>query len=128
MDNRGTPSLKGSNWRKSIYRKLGTLNTTDQALAAKEVLKWDFIDTERVAVWGWSGGGSMTLNLMFKYPEVYKTGVAIASVANQLLYNNVYQEIYGIAKREHGGFRRRFSHDPCQRFTREFINNSRDRG
>lgn len=94
MDNRGTPSLKGSAWRKSIYRNVGMINTMDQALAAKEVLKWDFIDKEKVSVWGWSGGGSMTLNLMFKYPEVYKTGVAIASVANQLLYNNVYQERY----------------------------------
>jgi dipeptidyl-peptidase-4 len=94
MDNRGTPSLKGSEWRKSIYRKLGVLNTRDQALAAKEVLKWDFIDKEKVSVWGWSGGGSMTLNLMFRYPEIYKTGVAVASVANQLLYDNIYQERY----------------------------------
>ena len=38
MDNRGTPSLKGSEWRKSIYRKVGVINTKDQALAAKEVL------------------------------------------------------------------------------------------
>lgn len=94
MDNRGTPSLKGSAWRKSIYRNVGMINTKDQALAAKEVVKWDFIDKEKVSVWGWSGGGSMTLNLMFKYSEVYKTGVAVASVANQLLYNNVYQERY----------------------------------
>jgi len=94
MDNRGTPSLKGSEWRKSIYRKLGVLNTRDQALAAKEVLKWDFIDKEKVSVWGWSGGGSMTLNLMFRYPEIYKTGIAVASVANQLLYDNIYQERY----------------------------------
>ncbi len=94
LDNRGTPSLKGSEWRKSIYRKVGIVNTDDQALAASEVLKWDFIDNKRVSVWGWSGGGSMTLNLMFKYPEIYGTGVAVASVANQLLYNNIYQERY----------------------------------
>ena len=94
MDNRGTPSLKGSEWRKSIYRKVGVINTKDQALAAKEVLKWDFIDTDNVAVWGWSGGGSMTLNLMFRYPDIYKTGIAVAAVANQLFYDNVYQERY----------------------------------
>ncbi|MEL4306715.1 S9 family peptidase [Joostella sp. CR20] len=94
MDNRGTPTLKGSKWRKSIYRNVGVINTKDQALAAKEVLKWDFIDTDKVAVWGWSGGGSMTLNLMFKYPEIYKTGIAVAAVSNQLLYDNVYQERY----------------------------------
>ena len=94
MDNRGTPSLKGSAWRKSIYRKVGVINADDQALAAKEVLKWDFIDKEKVSVWGWSGGGSMTLNLMFRYPEIYKTGIAVAAVANQLFYDNVYQERY----------------------------------
>ncbi|MCX2678636.1 S9 family peptidase [Galbibacter sp. EGI 63066] len=94
MDNRGTPSLKGSDWRKSIYRKVGVLNTNDQALAAKEVLQWDFIDDGSVSVWGWSGGGSMTLNLMFRYPEIYKTGVAVAAVANQLFYDNIYQERY----------------------------------
>ena len=64
MDNKGTPCLKGSEWRKSIYRKIGTINSKDQALAAKEVLKLDYLDNERTA-WGWSGGGSMSLNLMF---------------------------------------------------------------
>lgn len=94
MDNRGTPCLKGSAWRKSIYRKIGIINAHDQALAAKEVLKWPFIDAQRTAVWGWSGGGSMTLNLMFKYPDIYKTGISVAPVGNQLAYDNIYQERY----------------------------------
>ncbi len=94
MDNRGTPSIKGREWRKSIYRKIGVVNSRDQAMAAKEVLKWKFIDSERVTVWGWSGGGSMTLNLLFRYPKIYKTGMAIAAVANQLYYDNIYQERY----------------------------------
>ena len=94
MDNRGTPCLKGSAWRKSIYRNIGRINSKDQALAAKEILKLDYLDNERTAVWGWSGGGSMTLNLMFRYPEIYKTGIAIAAVSNQLVYDNVYQERY----------------------------------
>jgi dipeptidyl-peptidase-4 len=95
IDNRGTPSLKGSDWRKSIYQKVGVLNTRDQALAAKKVLEtYDFLDKERVNVWGWSGGGSMTQNLLFRYPEIYQTGVAVAGVANQLFYDNIYQERY----------------------------------
>lgn len=94
VDNRGTPAPKGRAWRKSIYRKIGQINIHDQAMAAKEVLKWDFVDPDRVAVWGWSGGGSATLNLMFQHPEIYKTGIAIAAVANQLTYDNVYQERY----------------------------------
>ncbi|MFN5020718.1 MAG: DPP IV N-terminal domain-containing protein, partial [bacterium] len=92
IDNRGTPVPKGREWRKSIYRKIGIVNIDDQAKAAKEVFKMGFIDTSRVAVWGWSGGGSATLNLMFRYPEIYKTGISIAAVAFQLTYDNIYQE------------------------------------
>lgn len=94
IDNRGTPAPKGRQWRKSIYRKIGIVNIDDQASAAKEVFKMGFIDTSRVAVWGWSGGGSATLNLLFRYPEIYKTGISIAAVANQLTYDNIYQERY----------------------------------
>ena len=94
MDNRGTPCLKGSEWRKSIYQKIGQLNASDQAAAAKEILKLDYLDADRTAVWGWSGGGSMTLNLMFQYPDIYKTGVSVAAVSNQLIYDNIYQERY----------------------------------
>ena len=94
LDNRGTPSPKGREWRKSIYKKIGQLNIKDQALGAKEVMKWSFIDTTRVAVWGWSGGGSSTLNLMFQYPDEYQTGISIAPVTSSLLYDNIYTERY----------------------------------
>jgi dipeptidyl-peptidase-4 len=94
LDNRGTPAPKGREWRKSIYRKIGVININDQAMAAKEILKWDFVDPERIAVWGHSGGGSATLNLMFRYPGIYKTGISLAAVANQLTYDNIYQERY----------------------------------
>ena len=94
MDNRGTPTLKGSKWRKSIYRKIGQLNADDQAKAAQEILKLDYLDETNTVVWGHSGGGSMTLNLMFKYPKIYKTGIARAAVSNQLIYDNIYQERY----------------------------------
>ncbi len=92
IDNRGTPAPKGRAWRKSIYRKIGLVNINDQADAAREILKWKFVDPERIAVWGWSGGGAATLNLMFQYPDIYKTGIAVAAVANQLTYDNIYQE------------------------------------
>lgn len=94
IDNRGTPVPKGRAWRKIVYRKIGLVNISDQAMAAKEILKWAFVDTSRIAVWGWSGGGSATLNLMFQYPEIYKTGISVAAVANQLTYDNIYQERY----------------------------------
>ncbi len=94
LDNRGTPAPKGREWRKSIYKKIGQLNIRDQALGAKEVMKWNFIDSTRVAVWGWSGGGSSTLNLMFQYPDLYQTGISIAPVTSSLLYDNIYTERY----------------------------------
>lgn len=94
IENRGAPAPKGREWRKSIFQNIGILNIRDQASAAKKIMTWPFVDKDRIAVWGWSGGGSSTLNLMFQYPEIYKTGIAIAAVANQLTYDNVYQERY----------------------------------
>ena len=94
VDNRGTPSLKGAAWRKAIYRKIGAINIRDMAMAAKKILAKPYFDKDRVAVWGRSGGGSSTLHLMFQYPAIFKTGIAIAAVANQLFYDNIYQERY----------------------------------
>ena len=94
IDGRGTPALKGSEWRKSIYRNIGRINITDMGQAAQEILKLPYLDASRVAVWGWSGGGSSTQNLLFQYPDVFQTGVAVAGVANQLTYDNIYQERY----------------------------------
>ena len=92
IDNRGTPAPKGRAWRKSIYRKIGRLNISDQAEAAKQISQWDFVDPTRMAVWGHSGGGSATLNLLFQYPDLFQTGISLAAVANQLTYDNIYQE------------------------------------
>lgn len=94
VDNRGTPAPRGRAWRKSIYKNIGQLNIRDQAFAAKQIVKWPFIDSTRVAVWGWSGGGSSTLNLLFQYPETYQTGISIAPVTSSLLYDNIYTERY----------------------------------
>ncbi len=94
IENRGAPAPKGREFRKSIYKNIGVLNIKDQADAAKKIMEWPFVDKDRIAVWGWSGGGSSTLNLMFQYPDIYKTGIAIAAVVNQLTYDNIYQERY----------------------------------
>ena len=94
IDNRGTPAPRGAAWRHSIYKNIGGVNIRDQAMGAKEILKWPFVDPTRIAVHGWSGGGSTTLNLMFQYPDIYQTGIAIAAVGWQLSYDNIYQERY----------------------------------
>jgi len=94
VDGRGTPAPKGAVWRKAIYKNVGRINIHDQAMAAKKILQWNYIDTSRVAVWGWSGGGSATLNCILQYPEIYKTGISIAAVDNIQTYDDIYQERY----------------------------------
>ena len=95
VDNRGTPGPKGREWRKSVHGQIGVQSSADQADAARAIIKkYPFVDDERIGIWGWSGGGSMTLNMMFRYPEIYKTGVSVAPVPDQTLYDNVYQERY----------------------------------
>lgn len=94
IDNRGTPALKGAAWRKAIYKKVGDVNIRDMAMGMKKLLELPYMDKSRVAVWGWSGGGSSTLHLLFRYPEIFQTGISIAAVANQLFYDNIYQERY----------------------------------
>ncbi|MBE9518690.1 MAG: S9 family peptidase, partial [Bacteroidetes bacterium] len=92
VDNRGTNVPRGREWRKSIYKQIGIQASYDQAEAARKILKWEFVDPERVGIWGSSGGGSMTLNCMFRFPGIYKTGIALSFISNQLLYDSFYQE------------------------------------
>jgi dipeptidyl-peptidase-4 len=107
FDNRGTPAPRGNAWRKSVYRQVGILAAKDQAAAVKQVLKdRPYIDANRVGVWGWSGGGSMTLNAMFKFPDLYHVGISIAPVPNQRLYDTIYQERYmGLPKDNVEGYK-----------------------
>ena len=95
FDNQGTPAPRGREWRKIIYGNLGALSSREQATALQSLAKTHpYIDSKRVGVWGWSGGGTETLNLMFRYPEVYSVGVSVASVPDQRLYDSIYQERY----------------------------------
>jgi dipeptidyl-peptidase-4 len=94
VDNRGTPCPRGRAWRKAVYRQVGTLASEDQSAAARELLKRPYLDAERVGVWGWSGGGSMTLNLLFRSPDLYHVGMAVAPVPDMRLYDAIYQERY----------------------------------
>jgi dipeptidyl-peptidase-4 len=94
FDNRGTPTLRGRAWRKSVYRKIGVLASADQAGVARAMGRWRWVDSTRLGVWGWSGGGSMTLNLMFRDPDVYATGMSVAPVPDVRYYDTIYQERY----------------------------------
>jgi dipeptidyl-peptidase-4 len=95
IDNRGANVPRGRAWRKSIYRNIGILNIADQAAAIKKMsAQYSFIDAGRIGITGWSGGGSSTLSCMFQYPEIYKTGIAVAFISHQKLYDAAYQERY----------------------------------
>ena len=101
VDNRGTPAPRGRAWRKSIYRKMGIVNSQDQASAVRAIDKWPFVDPTRIAIWGWSGGGSSTLNAMFRYPDLYRTGMSVAPVPDVRLYDTIYQERYCALPQDH---------------------------
>jgi dipeptidyl-peptidase-4 len=95
VDNRGTPSPRGREFRKSIYRKIGVLSSADQAAAVKAMLaKMPYLDASRVGIWGWSGGGVATLNAMFRYPDIYKMGMAVAPAPDNRYYDTIYTERY----------------------------------
>ena len=95
FDNRGAKCPRGTRFRKAIYRKIGIINASDQASALRAALeKHKFLDKERVGIWGWSGGGSSTLNALFQYPDLYKMGISIAPVPDQRYYDTIYQERY----------------------------------
>lgn len=94
VDNRGTPAPRGRAWRKSVYRQIGILASQDQAAACRVIRRWPFVDSTRIGIWGWSGGGSMTLNMMFRAPELYHTGMSVAPVTDQRYYDTIYQERY----------------------------------
>ena len=95
IDNRGTRTPRGRKWRKCIYRQIGILASADQAAALKAILEErPYVDPSRIGIWGWSGGGQMSLNAIFRYPDLYKTAMAIAFVSNQLYYDTIYQERY----------------------------------
>ena len=106
VDNRGTPAPRGRAWRKIIYRQIGILASQDQAAAARVIRERPYVDGARIGIWGWSGGGSMTLNMMFRHPEIYHTGMSVAPVPDQLLYDTIYQERYmGLPEGNPDGFR-----------------------
>ncbi|KLU03701.1 dipeptidyl peptidase IV [Rhodopirellula islandica] len=95
IDNRGTPCPKGAAWRRSIFGSLGPLSTEEQAAAIQELGRTrSYVDLSRVGIWGWSGGGSNTLNALFRKPDVYHLGIAVVPKPQPHLYNAWFQEIY----------------------------------
>ena len=107
VDNRGTATPRGRAWRKIVYGEVGVVSSADQAAAARSIGRMSYVDSTRMGVWGWSGGGSTTLNLLFRSPDVYRMGMAVAPVADQRYYDTIYQERYmGLPSVNVDGYRR----------------------
>ena len=95
IDNRGTPAPKGAAWRRAVFGSLGPLSTEEQEAGLKELARTrPYVDLTRVGIWGWSGGGSNTLNAMFRKPDSYHVGIAVVPKPQPHLYNAGFQEIY----------------------------------
>lgn len=95
IDNRGTPAPKGTAWRRPIFPSQGPLSSREQAAALRELTRTHaYLDSSRVGVWGWSAGGTNTLNAMFRYPDQYHVGIAVAAKPRSDLYNAPFQEIF----------------------------------
>ena len=107
IDNRGTSTPLGREWRHHLHHNIGIYSSEDQSAAVRKLLEtYPFIDEDRVAVTGFSGGGSMSLNLLFRYPDLYKLAMAGGFISDQLLYDTIYQERYmGLPNDNPDGFK-----------------------
>lgn len=95
LDARGTPAPKGRNWRKALYQQIGVLSSHDWNQAMTALLQQQpWMDRQRLGIWGWSGGGAMTLNMLFRYPDLFAVGMSVAPVTDVALYDTIYQERY----------------------------------
>jgi dipeptidyl-peptidase-4 len=106
VDNRGTPAPKGRAWRKVVYGEIGVLSSREQADAVRALTRArPYLDSTRVGIWGWSGGGSSTLQALFRYPTVYQVGMSVAPVPDERLYDTIYQERYmGLPQQNAAGY------------------------
>jgi len=95
VDNRGTPAPKGRDFRKVIYGQYGQVSSADQAGALRALLAGrSYMDPDRIGAWGWSGGGTYALNVLFRYPDLYSAAMAVAPVTHEKYYDTAYQERY----------------------------------
>ncbi len=94
VENRGASAPLGRRWRKTVYRRMGVLEAEDQARAAQALARRPYVDSTRVGIWGWSYGGFLSLNAVFRFPAIYRAAVAVSPVTHWALYDNIYTERY----------------------------------
>lgn len=85
---------RGEKFKKKTYLQLGKYESDDQIAVGKYMAKQDYVDADRIGIWGWSFGGFMSSTCIMKGADVFKTAVAVAPVTNWRFYDNVYTERY----------------------------------
>ena len=93
LDNRGTGG-RGKNFKNLCYKDLGKWVVNDHVEAAKYLGTFPYVDTARIGVWGWSGGGTLTLHLLTRAADYFKSGVSVAANTDFLLYDTIWSERY----------------------------------
>jgi dipeptidyl-peptidase 4 len=93
LDNRGT-YFRGHAFETPVYHQLGKIELEDQLSGVKYLKSLSYVDPARIGIWGWSYGGTMTLNAMFHAADVFKVGVSVAPVSDWKLYDTAYTERY----------------------------------
>ncbi len=91
VDNRGT-GARGEEFKKMTYLQLGKYETMDQIEAAKHLGSLDYVDKERIGIWGWSYGGYMSTSCLAKGADYFSMAIAVAPVTNWRYYDNIYTE------------------------------------
>ena len=106
IDNRGTPN-RGRAFQDQAYRALGTIEVADQLAGAAWLKRQAFVDSGRIATYGWSYGGYLTLKLLEQSRGVFAGGVAGAPVTEWGRYDTHYTERYlGDPKRDAAAYAR----------------------
>lgn len=93
VDGRGT-GFKGAEFKKVTQKELGKYELEDQIDAAKKLGAESYIDASRMGIWGWSYGGFMSSNALFKGNDVFKMAIAVAPVTSWRFYDSIYTERY----------------------------------
>lgn len=93
VDGTGT-GFRGEAFQKRTYLQLGNLESNDQIAVAKHLATLQYVDADRIGIWGWSFGGFMSANCILRAPDVFKSAVSVAPVTNWRYYDNVYTERY----------------------------------
>ncbi len=93
VDGRGT-GYKGAAFKKCTQLQLGKYEVEDQIDAAKVIANYSYVDKTRIGIFGWSYGGFMSSNCLFKGADVFKMAIAVAPVTNWRFYDTIYTERY----------------------------------